>query len=210
MPIKAAQHRTTRVISSPRMRSLRALAIIAFGLLRCTGGGSPVDAASDATAFDAPQEVSDEPSDATSPIDGANDAANDSTPTDTTPDLDGAGGDVSDASFPSDASACSILGTYRATLGGMTIYFRFGPAGQYVAAMSITGLDTAPFNMGMYAYDALTSTLTFMQDTFCPTDVGSYRLSFSSDCNTLTFTLISDACPDRGAQSGGLVATRVP
>ncbi len=111
---------------------------------------------------------------------------------------DGAVIDVASDAPASDAAVCSIVGTYRLTFMGMTVYFRFNADGTWDAAMTFTGLSM-PLASGRYTLSG--SRLTFMDTTMtgCAVgDVGMYTLAWSPGCDSFQLTLISDGCTSRG------------
>jgi hypothetical protein len=106
------------------------------------------------------------------------------------------------------AGQCSVTGgTWGVSFPAATVAFQFAPGGTGTwDVRNSVGDNGGAMN---YTFDGsqltyTNTTVTHQQDPHffpCLNITGTYRVTFSADCNTLTETLVSDTCPVRRAMT---------
>jgi hypothetical protein len=92
----------------------------------------------------------------------------------------------------SSSNQCELAGTWDTALGQVT----YDAGGSYHVGTA------GPTGTWQLSGDQLSIT------GGCNGEIGVYRVSFSSDCNSATLHLVSDSCSDRASGADGLVGTR--
>lgn len=107
------------------------------------------------------------------------------------------------------APACTLPGTYRASLEGISLYVTFTTDGRWMGSDSPGGMAAVD---GTYSLAGNQVTLTNERNrdgsSCAMTDRGVYRVEFRPGCVELTLALISEDCRGRGETLSMLRFTR--
>jgi len=114
--------------------------------------------------------------------------------------------------IPVPRRSCSLTGTWSGVvpggpMAGQTNLWKFQADGATLATIGSTTIN------GTYSATGNTAKLkdTSSNPAYIacpPTDEGTYTLSFSADCNTVTFAKSSEPCPGREVAVDGYSGTR--
>ncbi|MBL8685274.1 MAG: hypothetical protein JNK05_39210 [Myxococcales bacterium] len=124
-------------------------------------------------------------------------------------------GVVSDGGVVSDSGACTLRPRDFSVPvpGGMTLYFRFAATGRWLAALSEANLR-AGTTIDIGAYSESGGRIVMTDDSSgisgcAVTDRGEYTTTFSADCRTARWTVVSDTCTGRRAALDGSTLTQL-